>query len=136
MTRRVKNKRRFTVADGGKNGDSPPSPDEISAFESVLDMTPEGLSATHDFLRLMGTVIGQITLLSIATGSEGPSAPRVAAARALRDLEETPEAIAERLRSTQFEGLDTKDLHTIVEKIREGVNPQVALAEVVNAKRA
>ncbi len=139
MTQKKKGSRRFKIQDGGRNGDgedsSPPPPSEVSSFESVLDMTPEGLSATHDFLQLMGIIVGQIALLSVAASPYADDAPRVAAARALRDLKETPESIAERLRATQFDGLDTKDLHDIVEKIREGTNPQEALTLVANAKK-
>ena len=132
-----KGRRRLSITPGESEvgGDDLPGEPDVSSFESVLDMTPEGLSATHDFLQLLGIVVGQIALLSVAANPLADPAPRVAAARALRDLKEAPETLAERLRSTQFDGLDTRDIHTIVEKIREGTNPQTALAEVAGAKQ-
>ena len=125
--------RKFQVEDGGQPEEKA---DAVSSLESALDTTPEGLSASHDFLRLLGIVVGQVTLLDIATSPTADPAPRVAAARALTSIKEDPEQIAERLRSSQFKDLNTKDLHDVVASIREGNDPKAALQKVIDSKKS
>ena len=81
---------------------------------------PEKIDELHDFLKLLGVVIGQVTLLTVATSSLAEAAPRVSAAKALLDIKETPESLAERLRHSQFAHLTVANLETLVSKIREG----------------
>ncbi len=140
----MKRKRTFKVERGGRdrgNG-KPKAPGEpeiggSSAFEAldnVLgDNKPEGLAETYDFLRLLGAVAGLIALLDVATNSSDPKA-QASAARALITLKEKPEHIVERLRSSQFNNLNTQDLHTIVEEIRKGKEPRLALQECLEKK--
>lgn len=134
-------KRRFKVHRGGGDGETPKEEESsaeqgaVNALESSLDMSLEGLSESHEFLRLLGAVVGQITLLDVATGTSDPKA-RASAARALLDLKEKPEQIAERLRSSKFKDLQTSDLKTIVEDIRDGMDPKVALEKAIERKEA
>ena len=76
---------------------------------------------------------GQIALLDVATNCSDPKA-QASAARALITLKEKPEHIVERLRSSQFNSLNTQDLHTIVQQIREGKEPKLALKECLEQK--
>jgi len=120
----------------------PPHPDEeeqptsaVGALAGVLDVaTPENLSTSYDLLKLLGMVVGQITLLDIATGSADAKA-RTSAARALAGLKESPNEIAERLKAGPFAGLTTGDLRTVVEQIRQGKDPKQVLQLVVDEKR-
>ena len=86
-------------------------------------MIPARLDEVHDLLKLLGMVIGQITLLSIATNaSSDPKtlAAKVAAARALVNLKESPDDIADRLRRSPFADLTTVQLEAIVAEVKKG----------------
>ncbi len=135
-------RRILKVERGGKeegNGKPDEKPDEVQEFDSfgalddALDVKPEGLADTYDFLRLLGAVAGQIALLDVATNCSDPKA-QASAARALIQLKEKPEHIVERLRSSRFNSLNTKDLHTIVQDIRRGKDPKIALQACLDAK--
>lgn len=128
-------KRRFKLDRGGKNGKKEePKSDSLDALEGVLSKTPEGLGESYDMLRLIGVVVGQITLLDVATGTTVAS-DRVAAAKALVALKEEPVNIAERLRSSQFSGLNTGELHQMIEDVKGGMNPKLALDEAVKRSK-
>ncbi len=132
-------RRRIKLERGEGNGKS--DSDEAEDFDSfralgdTLDLgtKPEGLAETFDFLRLLGAVAGQIALLDVATNCSDPKA-QASAARALITLKEKPEHIVERLRSSQFNHLDTKDIAEIVDEIRKGKEPKQALRECLEKK--
>jgi len=84
------------------------------------DFRPESLDQIHDTLRLIGVVLGQMTLLEIATSPAAEAAPRVAAARALMKLDEAPERIAERLRKSVFSRLSVAELGAMIDKVKKG----------------
>lgn len=128
-------KRRFKLDRGGKNGKKEETkPDALDALEGVLSKTPEGLGESWDMLRLIGVVVGQVTLLDIATGTANAT-DRVAASRALVALKEEPVNIAERLRSSQFSKLNTSELHQMIEDVKGGKNPKLALDEAVERSK-
>ena len=83
-------------------------------------LKPERLDQVHDTLKLLGVVLGQMALLEIATDSTVEAAPRVSAARALMKIDESPEAIAERLRKSAFVGLTVSQLKIMVERLGKG----------------
>lgn len=109
--------------------DTPPG-SRLSALESILSATPEGLGEQYDYLRLLGAVVGQIALIDVAA-SAGP-AERASAARALIKLDEEPENVAERLRASPFKDLDTKALQRMAKLLRKGVSPHDALRRVLS----
>lgn len=78
-----------------------------------------GLDITYDELRLIGAVIGMITLVQTATYSNDPKA-RVAAAKALVNLDESPEVIVDRLKAAPFGDLNIKQLEFVVGEISGG----------------
>lgn len=135
MGRRLKIERK-----GEGNGEVPKSgpesdSDPVEALSLALDSKPEGLAETYDFLRLLGAVLGQIALLDVAANRGDPKA-QASAGRALIALKEKPEHIVERLRSSRFNHLDTKDLADIVQGIHDGKDPQQALQECLDKKGA
>ena len=139
----MKRGRRLKIERGGKgegNGKVPKSgpesdADSVEALSLALDGKPEGLAETYDFLRLLGAVFGQIALLDVAANRGDPKA-QASAGRALIALKEKPEHIVERLRSSRFNHLDTKDLAKIVQGIHDGKDPQQALQECLDEKGA
>lgn len=140
MKRRIG--RTLKIERGGKgksNGKAPetepePETDPVEALGLALSNKPEGLAETYDFLRLLGAVFGQIALLDVAANRGDPKA-QASAGRALIALKEKPEHIVERLRSSKFNHLDTKDLAKIVQGIHEGKDPQEALQECLDEKK-
>lgn len=101
---------------------APPPPAAVDLLAQLLKdgFRPERLDELHDFLRLLGVVIGQVTLLSVATSPTAEAAPRVSAAKALLDIKETPETLAERIRRSPFSGLTLADLEAMITRIRNG----------------
>ncbi len=134
MKKRVK--RTFKIERGGGNGEAPESSDAFSALAGVLDTKPEGLAETYDFLRLFGAVVGQIALLNVAAECSDPKAQASAGRALISCLKEKPEHIAERLRSSKFNSLNTEDLQTIVAEISSGKNPKQALQDHLDEKKA
>ena len=83
---------------------------------------PEKLDQQHDYLRLLGIVLGQIALLEVATmriTGKGDAAAKVAAARALMNTKEAPDTIAERLRRSAFADLNPEQLECIVQEVKK-----------------
>jgi len=81
---------------------------------------PQSLDQVHDTLKLVGVILGQMTLLDIATSPLAEPASRVSAARALLNLKESPDAIIERIRRSPFAGLNAEQLSAMVAKVRAG----------------
>ena len=117
---------------------TPPAPPS-AALDALLDLQganfqPQRLDEIHEYLKLLGVVLGQIALLDVATASltgKGDAAAKVAAARALMSLKEKPEAIVERLRRSPFTDLRFQDLESIVQQLKEGgVSLQDALTHI------
>jgi hypothetical protein len=103
-------------------------------LENVLDFpTAENLSSSYDLLKLIGLVVGHITLLQAAVGPDPKAA--VAAARALVSLKEDPDSVAERLKAGPFASLTTEDLRRVVNELSDGSNPRQVLERVVAQKR-
>lgn len=92
---------------------------------------PERLDQVHDTLKLLGVVLGQMALLEIATDKGADTAPRVSAARALMKIDESPEAIAERLQKSAFVGLTVEQLRIMVEKIGKGETDIVGMLQKI-----
>ena len=115
---------------------TPPSPTPTpSAFDVLSGLlsagtTPQSLDQTHDLLKLLGIVLAQIALLTVVTDPEAEAAPKVSAARALLDLHESPESIAERLRRSPFQALTASELQSIVDKVRSGATIQDVLTQL------
>lgn len=105
------------------------SPLALDTLTQLLSagIAPKKLDEIHDLLRLLGVVLGQVALLDVATDPNARAQARVAAARALTDLHESPEKIAERLRRSPFADLTVAQLEGIVEAVKSGQNIQVAL---------
>lgn len=79
----------------------------------------KGLDITYDELRLMGSLIGLVTLLQVATYSQDEKA-RTSAAKSLIDLKEDPADIVERLKSAPFGNLSIKSLEYVVKELSDG----------------
>lgn len=84
------------------------------------DLRPETLDQIHDTLKLIGVVLGQMALLEVATDPKAEAAPKVSAARALMNIGEPPERIAERLRKSMFSRLSVAELGAMIEKVKKG----------------
>jgi hypothetical protein len=99
-----------------------PSTSVWDSFSKLIQdgVAPKSLDETHDLLRLLGIVLGQIALLDVATDPASKDTARVAAAKALMDVHESPLAIAERLRRSPFAGLSAQQLQTIVQAVKAG----------------
>ena len=108
-----------------------PAEEQVTALESVMDVTPDGLGDTFDQLRLLGAVVGQVTALDVATDDRADNSDRMAAARLLTKLDDKPDAIADRLRSSQFAKLTTAGLVEMIDQVKRGKNPKIALEEAV-----
>lgn len=102
-----------------------PDKPQVSAIEALstligdkLDLSK--LDQTHDLLRLLGIVMGQIALLETVTSKTSDSRAKVAAAKILTSTKERPEAIAERLHRSPLADLSYDDLQKIVERVARG----------------
>lgn len=89
-------------------------------LEVLATAKPEKLNEVYDQLRLLGLVMGQIALLDVVSNLKVEPAARVAAARALIGLKETPESIAERLKRSPFADLRVDQLESIVQQVKAG----------------
>ena len=109
--------------------DAPLAPGAVELLSSLLKagFQPGRIDELHDFLKLLGVVVGQVTLLTVATSPFAEAAPRVSAAKALLDIKETPESFSERLRQSQFSGLSMPQLTEMIGRIREGETDVAAL---------
>ena len=106
--------------------------EQTQALGRVMDVTPDGLGDTFDQLRLLGAVVGQITALDVATSSTAEDSDRMAAARLLTKLDEKPDAIADRLRSSQFSRLSTAGLEHLIAEVKRGKSPELALVAAMD----
>lgn len=100
-------------------------PSAVDPFALIAELTADSgqsIEQFHDHLKLLGVVLGQIALLDVATTitTEKTAAAKVAAARVLTSLKESPDAIAERLRRSPFAGLNANQLHRIVDELKAG----------------
>jgi hypothetical protein len=111
------------------------SPDAAQLLTTLLasGFHPEKIDELHDFLKLLGVVIGQVTLLTVATSPTAEAAPKVSAAKALLDIKETPESLSARLRQSQFAGLQLPELESIIAAIRSG---NTDIAALIHSKGA
>lgn len=97
-----------------------PKPDQAVVEVAKLiteKFVPQSLDQLHEYLKLLGIVVGQFTLLEMATSSTDAKA-RVAAARALLSNKERPEDVAERLRRSPFAHLSAEQLHAIIKEAK------------------
>ena len=135
----TKDRRGMKVVTGADWGKEAKGAEEVAspfdAIEDLIRTSPETLGDSYDFLRLLGAVVGRIALLDVATNSTDSKAV-AAAARVLVDLKESPDVIADRLRSSQFSKLSMTDLQSLTEMIRRGDSPQEALDSVLKKKEA
>jgi hypothetical protein len=92
----------------------------IAELESLVNegLNPKSLDQLYDTLKLFGVILGYSALLDAAVN--GTDKERVPAARALINLKEDPEGIAERLRRSRFAHLSIEELKGIVQKINDG----------------
>ncbi len=95
------------------------------AADALLKVLSSGIELnsiekTYDMLKLMGLVLGHAALLEIATSPTAESAARVSAARALVNVKDDPESLAERLHSSPFRDLSIEQLKGIVRQIEAG----------------
>jgi hypothetical protein len=103
----------------------------VTELTSLLQdgFQPKKLDELYDMMKLLGVVLGYQALLEAATS--GTEKERVPAARALINLKEDPEAIAERLRRSPFADLTVVQLSAIVEKMKSGETDIQKLVEEV-----
>jgi len=85
----------------------------IDTAEAVRDEPPEDLQATYDKLKLMGAVLAVRTLLDIMLGSANANA-RLGAAKELSRMDEDPEEIARRIKSSEFASMTIEELEELV----------------------
>ena len=92
----------------------------ITALENLVQegLQPKSLDQLYDTLKLFGVIIGYSALLDAAIN--GSDKERVPAARALINLKEDPEGIAERLRRSRFSHLSVDELKKMVDKMNAG----------------
>jgi hypothetical protein len=92
-----------------------------NALETIIQLRNqrEGLDITYDELRLIGSVVGLITLLQVATYS-GDAKARTSAARILVDLKEEPSDIVERLKAAPFADLSANQLAFVIDQMATG----------------
>jgi hypothetical protein len=95
---------------------------------------PETLDQVHDTLKLLGVVLGQMALLEIATDPAAETAPRVSAARALMKIDESPEAISERLKKSALAGLTVAQLGLIIDNIKNGDTDVAGMIKKLNTQ--
>ena len=92
----------------------------IAELEELVQegLTPKSLDQLYDTLKLFGVILGYSALLDAAVN--GTDKERVPAARALINLKEDPDSIAERLRRSRFSHLSVEELKGIVQKLNSG----------------
>lgn len=95
--------------------------------------TPTSLDQLHNLLGLLGAVLGQITLLEVATDPLATPAARVAAARQLVQSGEDPQSLAARLRASPFVDLSVSDLERIVQELKTRETRKIDLAEIIKS---
>lgn len=81
---------------------------------------PELLDQVHDTLKLVGVVLGQMALIDVVNNPLAKPEARVTAAKALMQIDEAPERIAERLRKSVFSRLSVQELGAMIEKVKKG----------------
>jgi hypothetical protein len=99
-----------------------PQTQAVVSLEKLLQsgIDASKLDQAYDALKLMGLVLGHITLLEVANDREADEGARVSAARALTSIKEPPEAIAERIRTSSFKDLSVDELKAMLEKLIQG----------------
>lgn len=105
------------------------TPKDTTAAVTVLDQlirsgfVPETLDQTHDTLKLIGLVLGQLALLKVVTDPTSENRDIVAAAKTLATLKEDPADIADRLRKSSLADLSTTQLQRIIRQVEQGSPP-------------
>ncbi len=91
------------------------------ALRQVLALGEQGsgLDVTFDQLKLLGAVIGMVTLLQIAAYSTDDKA-KASAAKVLVDLKEDPAEIVDRLRAAPFHDLTMKGIKYVIDQMSLG----------------
>lgn len=91
------------------------------ALREVLALGQQGtgLDVTFDQLKLLGAVVGMVTLLQVAATSPDDKA-RASAAKVLVDMKEDPATVVERLRAAPFNDLTMKGLQYVIDQMAEG----------------
>lgn len=107
----------------------------IDHLTSVLGLRPENLEQKHSLLKLLGIVLSQLTLLEILTNPESAPKDKIQASRLLLSTDESPEVIAERLRSSPFADLSLEELHQLTEYISKGVDLDTALRDIKSKRK-
>lgn len=93
----------------------------------------ERLDQIFDLQRLIGPVIAYKVLLEITINSVDPKERRLAASQLLSSVDESPEKIADRLRSSLFQSLSLEELEGIVQT---GItDPEEAVVKLRKVKR-
>lgn len=89
---------------------------DISAAEELLEagFSLDGLDAINDAQRLIGPVIGYMILLKTAVGATDLEERRKAAQALIKEVDEDPDEIADRIRQSAFKDLDLEDLKMVV----------------------
>jgi len=102
-----------------------------AALQSLIGTASDlnRVDVTYDTIRLLGAVIGLMKLLQLATSATSDEKVVLAAARALTDLREDPDAIVERLRAAPFAEYTTEQLAWLAEQVGEGRTDLDALYE-------
>lgn len=100
------------------------------ALREVLALGKQGsgLDVTFDQLKLLGAVVGMVTLLQTAAYSSDDKA-RVSASKILIDLKEDPAEIVERLRAAPFHDLTMKGIEHVIEEMSTGRTDMDAMYE-------
>lgn len=93
-------------------------PDAMAEIMKLGDFG-SGIDTTYDQLRLIGAIIGLVTLLQTATYSADDKA-RIAAAKTLVDIKEDPADIVERLRAAPFAKFSINALEYVVQQLSAG----------------
>ncbi len=91
------------------------------ALRQVLALGAQGsgLDVTFDQLKLLGAVVGMVTLLQIAAYSDDDKA-KASAAKVLVDLKEDPAEIVDRLRAAPFHDLTMKGIEHVIDEMSQG----------------
>jgi len=117
----------------------PPMSEALKAPAVVAELIEEGHTPTRldqslDHMKLIGAVLGQVTLMEVAVMGSKDS-DRVSAAKELIKLDEDPEVIAERLKAAPFADLDVYQLRGLVEMMQSRPLHGTSLDELIEEAR-
>jgi len=97
------------------------SPTDAFQALAAINVPLDSVDKAHEYLKLLGVVMAQITLLDVLSSPETSAREKVAASRILLEtVKEPPEVIAERLQRSPFAHLSMEELRALAEKVGHG----------------